>query len=223
MSEFVGELWRCLPADAEAAATRVIVHSRDCTRPPRQPLARMRKPALVVACLLVLAAALVLGLTATHPFSVTRLGTPSALATNVRLIAVRAYDPPPGDGVEDDRDLALATDGKPATFWATEWYASPRFGNLKDGVGIVVSAGKPVELGTVTVQSDEPGYSAVVEAGSSPAGPFERVSEVQTCSTLTTFSLHVGVPRQYYMLWITSLSPAGGPHYQAHINEISAS
>ncbi|MGZ4391201.1 MAG: hypothetical protein ACXVRK_03610 [Gaiellaceae bacterium] len=146
----------------------------------------------------------------------------SALATDVRLSAVSAYDPPPGDGIEDNQDLGHATDDSPATYWSTEWYASPRFGNLKSGIGIVVAASTPVKLATLVVRSDTPGSTAVVEAGASPRGPFERVSAPQVCSTTTPFSLELDRPRRYYLLWITSLSPSTGPHFQTHINEIAA-
>ena len=42
--------------------------------------------------------------------------------------AVGVYDPPPGDGVENNQYLPLATDGKLATAWTTQWYLSEHFG-----------------------------------------------------------------------------------------------
>ena len=38
-----------------------------------------------------------------------------------------------------------ATDGRPSTSWETERYHSATFGNLKDGVGLVVDAGRTVK------------------------------------------------------------------------------
>ena len=140
----------------------------------------------------------------------------------MHLSGVSAYDPPPGDGIEDNQDLGHVTDGNPATYWSTEWYASPRFGNLKSGVGIVVAASAPVKLATLLVRSDTPGYTAVVEAGASPRGPFERLSAPQVCATTATFSLEADRPRRYYLLWITSLSPSTAPRFEAHIDEIAA-
>ncbi len=91
----------------------------------------------------------------------------------VHLVASNAYDPQ-GDGQEHDEEVPNATDGDPATYWETEDYrGSVTFGSLKDGVGIVFDAGRPVKLGSLTVVSDTPGYVARVEAGSSSTGPFD--------------------------------------------------
>jgi hypothetical protein len=145
-----------------------------------------------------------------------------ALGASVHLRAVAPYDPPPGDGVEDNPGLPLATDGRPATYWSTEWYASRHFGNLKSGVGIVLDAGRPVRLSVLRVLSDTPGYTAVIKTGSSPQGPFRAVSAQQTGGRDTSFALHVASPARYYLIWITDLSPGTAPNFQTHINEVSA-
>ena len=214
MDAFADELRDAVVVDPELDPTRIIV------RPPsKRP--RRRAAAIIGGATLVTVAAVAIGLLATRRIAVPHLGTPDALAADVHLVAVAAYDPPPGDGAEGDSVLARATDGNPTTYWSTEDYANAHFGNLKSGVGIVVAAGTPVRLSRLIVTSDEPGYKAVVEAGSSPGGPFERVSAAQTCSPTATFSLDVAAPRRYYMLWITSLVP-GASGYQAHIDEIRA-
>jgi serine/threonine-protein kinase len=141
----------------------------------------------------------------------------------VRLHAVAAYDPPPGDGVEDNSRLALATDGNATTAWATEWYASERFGNLKSGVGIVVDAGRPVRLTQMTVRTDTPGFTAIVKSGASPHGPFGAVSPQRTVEQSTTFALSSASPARYYLIWITSLSPETAPRFVADVNEVTAS
>jgi hypothetical protein len=148
--------------------------------------------------------------------------TPPPATGSVQLRVAGPYDPPPGDGVEDNGRLSLATDGNPATAWATEWYATPQFGSLKSGVGLVVDAGKPVRLRSLTVQSDTPGFTAVVKAGSSAHGPFSAVSQQQTVGRTTTFSLDVPSPQEYYMLWVTMLPGDSGPHFHADVNELTA-
>src|SRR4029453_15100818 len=37
----------------------------------------------------------------------------------IKLVAVGPYDPPPGDGTENDSDVPKAVDGNPTTFWST--------------------------------------------------------------------------------------------------------
>ena len=213
MDAFAAELGGAVVVDPDLDATRIL--ARPKWRRPR------RRAAIIGGAALVTAAGVVLGLLATRRVPLPHLGARDALAADVHLAAVAAYDPPPGDGVEGNSVLARATDGNPSTYWSTEDYANAHFGNLKSGVGIVVAAGTPVRLSRLIVTSDEPGYTAVVEAGSSPGGPFERVSATQTCSTTATFSLDVAAPRRYYLLWITSLVP-GASGYQAHVDEIRA-
>ena len=50
---------------------------------------------------------------------------------------------PEGDGEpENDSDVPLAFDGDPSTAWSTlEYRGSPDFGNLKDGVGLLLDLG----------------------------------------------------------------------------------
>jgi putative peptidoglycan lipid II flippase len=136
----------------------------------------------------------------------------------VQLAASNAYDPN-GDGREHDEEVANATDGNPQTFWETERYDNVDFGNLKDGVGIVFDAGRPVKLRSLTVVSDTPGYVAKVEAGASSDGPFASVSPSQTVGARTTFALSVDPARRYYLLWITRLA-SGYP--RSHVNEVTA-
>jgi eukaryotic-like serine/threonine-protein kinase len=136
----------------------------------------------------------------------------------VALHAVATYDPPPGDGTEQDDLVPNATDGDSATYWETEHYSTPDFGNLKDGVGIVVDAGKPVKLGSLTVTSGTPGFNARIKASDSEAGPFRRVSDSQAVGDRATFSIQEDAPARYYLFWVTSLPPDG----YADINEITA-
>jgi hypothetical protein len=150
-----------------------------------------------------------------------------AEARIVDLAAATAYDPPPADGQERNDLLGRATDGNPQTFWETEHYTTAQFGNLKKGVGIVFDARKPVRLRSLAVTSDTPGFTAVVEAGSSRAGPFVTVSASREVQRRASFALNVGSPERYYLVWITSLAyyPAGSTSkpYQARLSEVTGS
>jgi len=136
--------------------------------------------------------------------------------------AVAPYDPPPGDGQEDNSNIPNATDGNPNTAWETEQYASPLFGNLKSGVGLVLAAPHPVKLSSLTITSDTPRFNARIKAGSSPSGPFQRVSSSQTVEHRTTFKLDVPSPERYYLIWITELVPQSNGFSWADANEVTA-
>ena len=169
----------------------------------REPGARGRAAAaaaLLAATVAAVAAALVVlatGRGGPRPTPVRAASEENVQSRPVALHAIAAFDPPPGDGVEDDSRLPLATDGNPATSWATEWYASSHFGNVKQGVGIVLDAGKPVQLNTLAVRTDTPGFSAVIEAGRTATGPFTPVSRPAIVRWKTTFSMRSSARARY--------------------------
>ena len=136
----------------------------------------------------------------------------AAPADEIRIQAARDHDPFGGDG-EHPEAVARATDGDPATYWPTETYTS----FTKEGVGLVVDAGRPVELGGLTVATDEPGWTALIQAGARAQGPFEAVSEEQRVGRDTTFDLDTGGEAyRFYVVWITGLEG------RAIVNEIRA-
>ena len=218
MDEVVAELQACLTEldgrpDGEATmiTRRPVVKER---RPRRESARSRRTPLfLALAALAVLAAvAAALVLLRDEPG-----GAGSAApggGTEVALQGVAAHDPDGGDGEHDD-EVARATDGDPATYWPTQNYNS-QLSAFKSGVGIVLDAGEPTELEQIALTSDTPGFSAEIQAGTSPTGPFETVSENKPVNGATTWELD-GTEAQYYVVWITELIGS------AHINEVTAS
>jgi serine/threonine-protein kinase len=131
--------------------------------------------------------------------------------TRVQLRAVADFDPFGDNGEEHPELVELATDGNRETSWSTETYNSFE----KDGVGVVLDAGRPVELSRLTVVTDTPGFTAMILAGTQPDGPFEDVSESQEVEGRTTFEVDTrGDPFRYYLVWITALEGT------AHVSEV---
>jgi eukaryotic-like serine/threonine-protein kinase len=129
----------------------------------------------------------------------------------VKLTAVADYDPQ-GDGSEHPDQVPLATDGDPSTFWTTETYRS----FMKPGVGIVLDAGKEVEIEHLQIVSDEPGFTAEILAGNNASTGFVPYSEEQEIGSRTTLELAGGKSYRYYVIWITD------PNTRAHVNEVRA-
>jgi hypothetical protein len=141
-------------------------------------------------------------------------GSPGAV---VHLRGLTGHDPQ-GTGGEHDELAGLATDGNPSTAWTTETYDSQDFGGLKDGVGLMLDAGRSVKLAQITVTTSTPGFTAEVQSGDSSTGGFTADSSAQTVSAKTTFTLQ-GRTARYYVVWITQLPPTGG---RAEISEVTA-
>ena len=78
----------------------------------------------------------------------------------VRLTAAGALDPE-GDGRERDEEAGLAVDGRHDTAWRTERYSH----FFKDGVGLVLDAGRRVRVERVVVAVPARGASAAIRLG----------------------------------------------------------
>jgi serine/threonine-protein kinase len=218
MDEFASELRQCLAElDTPDAGRTFIAQSpvlRE-SRPHRVRASRSRAPLYVVLALAAVAA-IVVGILALGGSKGKPKASPSATGAPVTLAGVTGHDPQ-GTGGEDNADAPKATDGNSSTYWSTEHYATPQFGNLKKGVGLLLDAGHAVALTTVTVTTDTPGYTAEIQAGGSPTGSFAPDSSPKTVGSQTTFTL-AGKSARYYVLWITNL----GPSTFAHVNEVKA-
>jgi hypothetical protein len=136
------------------------------------------------------------------------------------LNAITAYDPVStgGDGHEHNADAPKATDSSATSYWETEDYHSSFAALGKQGVGLVLDAGRPVQLHQLGLVTQTPGFTAVIRAGDSATGPFADVSASQLATGQTTFVVHGGKHR-YYLIWITQLPPANG---SVRINDVKA-
>jgi len=112
-----------------------------------------------------------------------------------------------------------ATDGLTATAWMTQTYGDQAFGGLlPGGLGLVLDAGHPVALSSVTVTTPTPGFTAEIRASDSATSGFTPDSSSQTVSGTTASFTLIGTTAQYYAVWITRLPPGGS----AQISEVTA-
>lgn len=145
----------------------------------------------------------------------------------LRVAAVSDLDPLPDGNGEENPDLAaLAVDGDPGTAWQTmEYYRNPQFGNLKDGVGLVVDLGDEQEVGSVqvTTQGGPTGiqiYATPPSSGSpTDVSGLQRVATDGAADGRTDLSLREPVTTRYLIVWLTSLPPDGS-NYRGRIAEI---
>jgi serine/threonine-protein kinase len=231
MAALARELRACL-AELDGTAPPLAEHDAELTLvtrpaapPPAQPRApaqargpaRSRRNPIVYALLLLLvagaalAAVLLLGGSSHHD------GGSGGGSTGkpVQLRGLTGYDPQ-GDGQEHNYLAGLATDSSTLTAWTTETYNGPDFAGLKSGVGLVLAAGGPVKLASLTVTTPTPGFTAEIQSGNSPTGGFTVDSFSQKVNGKTTFTLN-GNTATYYLIWITRL-----PSTHAAISEVTA-
>ncbi|HEY3702953.1 MAG TPA: protein kinase [Acidimicrobiales bacterium] len=130
--------------------------------------------------------------------------------TPVVVTRAAAFDPPPGDGVEDNGDLSHLIDGDPSTIWHTEFYGSRQFGGLKPGVGFVLTLDQSRRLQDLALTSPTPQYDASVYVANS--SPSQLSGWGQPAATVTNAPARAVVPlhgRQgsHVLVWFTRLSP----------------
>ena len=225
MGEFARELESCLEevrVGADASATGVmpaLPPQRGAKRATRGRRKGRRLLWLVLLAAVVVAAAAV-GYAVWHADNGSSGGNRPATggtgSAPIALVGSGSYDPD-GDGQEHPELASRATDDNPATYWETENYRSSLSSLGKAGVGLVLDARKTVSPTVMTVTSDTPGFTARIEAGDSPTGPFHAVSALRTAGTSTDFELD-GARARYYVVWITNL----GSSSQVHVNEVEA-
>ena len=221
MDELCAELSACLGEETTASGgDTMVVPPRRSARAARPPA---RRPNVWPLVLLLGGLALLAGiLAAVFAFtdSSDRLsgfvgGKKKAAATApVRLSGVTSYDPEGDNKAEHSEDAPLAADGDASTYWTTETYDG---GLNKSGVGVVLDAGGSKTLTRMVVDTDTPGFTARIRAGSSSTGPFSFVSGPRTVAGSTAFRLH-GPRRRYYVVWITDL----GRNDAAHVTDVTA-
>jgi eukaryotic-like serine/threonine-protein kinase len=223
MTAFAKELRACLaeaegggPPPVEDAALTLV------TPPPRtqartRPRRRRRPLAWVLLALVVagaaFAAVLLLG-GAGHHGGTSEGGS---LGAAVQLQGVGDVYSNPGHPDSHANTAASATDSSAATSWMTQTYGDQAFGGLLTGLGLVLDAGSAVKLEHLTVTTPTPGFTAEIQSGDSPTGPFAVDSSSHTVNGTRTFTLN-GQTAQYYVVWITELPPE---HY-AQISEVTA-
>jgi serine/threonine protein kinase len=141
-----------------------------------------------------------------------RSGLSGGAPTTIPISSVQPFDPA-GDGQENGAQANLAADGDPSTSWRTETYQGRHFGNLKDGVGLVVALPAPARLGRLEVRSPTSGWAASVYVAATPppdlAGWGPPVDGSEGIQGDATFDLR-GTSGAFVLLWITDLGDGPG-------------
>jgi hypothetical protein len=132
----------------------------------------------------------------------------AAAGASLPIASGEVFDPL-GDGEpENDQDVQLAYDGDPSTAWSTlEYRGSPAFGNLKDGVGLMVDLGESQTLSGVTIATIAPGATVEIRTGDKPADTLDGFTPAAdgTLEKSTDLTFKKPVTARFVLVWITGL------------------
>lgn len=131
--------------------------------------------------------------------------------TATTIVGADAFDPPPGDGIEQNALLPNLYAGDPSKMWKTEIYTNPHFGNLKSGVGAAVELSSTASPHKMTFRTATTGWVfSVYESTSSsmPATLGDWGSPVVSDHVAGSSPVSVTLPGQqarWVLVWITDL------------------
>jgi hypothetical protein len=133
--------------------------------------------------------------------------------------SVAAFGP---EGLSDGDNPGIASrvlgksTGQP---WYSQWYATPEFGDLRSGTGILLDMGDTVTVADVRlVLGSEPGADVQVHVGDSPylvnQPPAASARDVGGTVRMAATAPATG---RYVLIWFTRLPPDTAGHYRVSV------
>jgi len=141
-------------------------------------------------------------------------------AQSLAPVQATAFGPNGGDNPQLAR---LAISGRHSAGWHTDWYASPRFGNLYPGTGLLLTmsravaiTGAQIDLGNAT------GASLQLRVGTKPALPDLRpVAHASGAGGLVRLHLARPARGRYVLIWFTKLPTDSSGRFQASVYSVA--
>ena len=142
--------------------------------------------------------------------------------TTLPVTSATAYGP---DGSADGDDpgnakYAIAADA--SLPWSSQWYATPKFGMLKHGTGLLLDLGNEVTVTSVRLGlARYAGSDLQIRIGNGTASPDLGLAATAT-NVGGTVKLTLRHPEagRYLLIWFTQLPPDGSGHYQASVSSV---
>ena len=146
----------------------------------------------------------------------------AATVTAVTPVSATAFGPGGASDGDNPQDASLALSGNPATPWRTDWYATPTFGDLKAGTGLLLDLGRTLTITGAAIQlGNIPGAGFQLRAGTTPAD-LATVASDSAAGGLVRLRLRSPVRARYLLIWFTLLPPDDDGTYQAYISAVTA-
>ena len=142
------------------------------------------------------------------------------MAARLLTIASAAAYGPDGTSDGDHPDLAPGVinggDGQP---WHSSWYASPEFGNLQSGTGLLLDMGETVNLSRVQLVLGTPvGADVRVQVGdTSLAEELPVAASASDVGGTVQLRLAGAARGRYVLIWFTRLPPDSPGKYQVSV------
>jgi transcriptional regulator with XRE-family HTH domain len=146
----------------------------------------------------------------------------SVPVTLLPIAAAEAFGPGGlGDG-DNPSGAAYVLASRPPLPWSTNWYASPKFGMLKSGTGLLLTLDHQSTITSVRI--DLTGYQGVnlqlkVADGTAPQD-FKVVATADNTGGTVRLTLRDPASARYLLIWFTQLPPNGAGEYQESVYHV---
>ena len=145
--------------------------------------------------------------------------TPTRPASGTPAVAsVTTYDP--SGGQEKEELVGRIWDGDPSTSWTTFTYTKPGFGQLKDGVAVIVTLERPVQVSSVTLHTTQSGGNVEIrEADPTTKTGGTVLASGPVASPSKTFTFDDPQQMDSFVIWLDEL-PQTAEGYVLAISEL---
>jgi serine/threonine-protein kinase len=131
--------------------------------------------------------------------------TDAAITPEELTIAdLNTLDPQGSPPTENNDLLSNLTDNDETSRWRTDTYNGADFGNLKDGLGIVVDMGEPVQVTAITLTTPSNGINYDIRTADEVLEPdeWETVATVENSGPQAISTFEDPVTTRYVLIWI---------------------
>jgi hypothetical protein len=103
--------------------------------------------------------------------------------------------------------------------WYSQWYATPEFGNLRSGTGVLLDMGKTVKVTDVRLMlGTELGADIQVRVGNSPSlDVLSSRASARDAGGAVRLAAKDPAEGRYVLIWFTRLPPDSQGHYQVSV------
>ncbi|MFT3716527.1 MAG: murein biosynthesis integral membrane protein MurJ [Gordonia sp. (in: high G+C Gram-positive bacteria)] len=142
----------------------------------------------------------------------------------VALSSVTLYDPNGDPDTTAQQRVGNILRGTPPPWKTSQYRGTAKFGNLKDGIGLMFRIPAGSKVSAVTIATETPGLQVEIRSANRAKPKFAATSIVGngTLSKRTsTITLAGPADGKYVLVWITQLAKTDEGYYQAVIDKIS--
>jgi eukaryotic-like serine/threonine-protein kinase len=138
-------------------------------------------------------------------------------AQTLTVASAAAFGPEGTSDGDNPGIVSRVVDGGGA--WYSSWYATPEFGNLQSGTGILLDMGQAVSVSSVgLVLGDAVGTNVQVRVGDTAVlGDMSTAASVSDVGGTVQVPLTSPASARYVLIWFTKLPPTAQGTYQVSV------